>query len=155
MPTSAVPAAINALLDILAGPAAAAKVDLRDGPPTVNIDNGDLLFIGYTPDTDIAASTQQAFASAGARRRDETAQIACYAESRSGSDNMRDRRTRVYEIAALVENALRATDDHPDAPTLNGAVLWAHLITGDLRQLQGGESCTAGLTILIAYQARI
>jgi hypothetical protein len=146
MPTSAVPAAINALLDILAGPAAAAKVDLRDGPPTVNIDNGDLLFIGYTPDTDIAVSTQQAFASAGARRRDETAQIACYAESRSA---------RVYEIAALVENALRATDDQPDAPTLNGAVLWAHLITGDLRQLQGGESCTAGLTILIAYQARI
>jgi hypothetical protein len=155
VPNSAVPGAVNALLAILAEPSTAAAVDLRDGPPTVNIDAGDLLFIGYTPDTDIAVTAQQQFASAGARRRDETFQIGCYAESRSGSDNMAARRARVYEIAALVEDALRATNDRPTAPNLNDTVLWAHLTTGDLRQLQGPETCTAGLSITITCQARI
>lgn len=155
MPTSAVPAAVNALLDILADPCTAEKVNLVDGPATVNVDTVDLLFVGWTPDTDIAVAGVQDFASAGARRRDETMQITLYAESRSGDTDMRPRRARVYEIAALVETALRATNDQPDAPTLRGTVLWAHLTTGDLRQMQGAPSCTAGLTITITCKARI
>lgn len=155
MATSAVPAAVDALLAVLAGPCATAKVSLRDGPLTTNVDDVDLLFVGYTPDTDIAVTAQQDFAYAGARRRDETFQIACYAEARSGDATMQARRARVYEIAALVETALRATNDAPTAPALNGTVLWAGVATGDLRQLQGPETCTAGLTITIGCKARI
>lgn len=155
MPTSAVPDAIDALLQILQGPADATKVHLVDGPPTTDATPGDLMFVGWTPDSDIAVVQQQNFASAGARRRDEDFNISCYLESRSGSTDMQARRRRVYAIAALVENALRATDDEPTAPTLRGAVLWAHLTTGDLRQLQGPDTCTAGLTITIACRARL
>jgi hypothetical protein len=152
--TSAVPNAVDALVDILTGPAAGATVRLFDGPPTVDVSTGDLLFVGWSPDSEIVVTQDQDFASAGARRRDETFRITCYAESKSGSIDMRARRRRVYDIAALVENALRATDADPDAPTLHGTVLWAHLTTGDLRQVQG-DSCTAGLTLVITCQARL
>lgn len=154
MPTSAVPDAVDALVDILTAAAAAETVRVVDGP-LVDVPVGDWLAVGYQPDADTSVAEQQDFASAGARRRDSNFTIACYIETRSGSVNMRVRRRRAYAIAALVENALRATDTEPEAPTLRGSVLWAHLITGDLRQFQGPDTCTAGLTISIACHARL
>lgn len=156
MPTSAVPNAVDALVDIVtaAVQAAAETVRIVDGPP-VELTASDWLAIGYQPDSDISVAAQQDFASAGARRRDEDFTISCYIEARSGSLDMRTRRRRAYALAALVENALRATDDEPEAPTLRGTVLWAHLTTGDLRQFQGPDTCTVGLTIAIACHARL
>jgi len=156
MPTSAVPDAVDALMDIVtaAVEAAAETVRIVDGPP-LELTASDWLAVGYQPDGDTSVTQQQDFASAGARRRDEDFTISCYIETRSGSPDMRARRRRAYALAALVENALRATDDAPDAPTLRGSVLWAHLTTGDLRQFQGPDTCTAGLTISIACHARL
>jgi hypothetical protein len=155
MATSAVPNAVDALVDILTLAAASEAIRVSDGPPTVDVSLGDLLFVGWSPDSDIVVEQQQDFANAGARRRDETFTVTCYAESRSGSLDMRARRRRVYDIAALIETALRATDAAPLAPTLNGTVLWAQLTTGSLRQIQTPDACTAGLTITIACHARL
>lgn len=155
MATSAVPAAVDALVDLVTAAAADQKVRVVDGPPTVDATSVDQVFIGWQPDTAISVALQQDFASAGARRRDETFNIGCYIESRSGSDDMRARRHRVFELAALLENTLRATDLAPTAPTLTGTVLWAHLVTGDLQQMQGPETCTAGLSVYVACRARI
>ncbi|MFL4908491.1 hypothetical protein ACJ6WF_36150 [Streptomyces sp. MMS24-I2-30] len=64
------------------------------------------------------------------------------------------RRAKVFEIAAAVETALRATDTAPEAPTLNGTVLWAELTAGDLTQAQS-EGAIAGLAFTVTCQARI
>jgi len=60
----------------------------------------------------------------------------------------------VFTLVAAVETALRATDAAPTAPTLNGAVLWAHLTTGNLQQVQS-EGAVAGLAFTVTCRARI
>ncbi|MGW9371193.1 hypothetical protein ACWGVR_14420 [Streptomyces xanthophaeus] len=154
MATSAVPAAVDALLAILGSASSLAKVRIVDGPPTINLDAPDCLFVGFQPGADMAVSLTQNFASAGARMRDEDFDILCYIESRSGGTDLGARRRRAFEMLAQVENALRATDDVPDAPTLNGTVLWAHLASGDLIQVQS-DGVLAGIPLTVRCRARI
>ncbi|MFF5445491.1 hypothetical protein [Streptomyces sp. NPDC012888] len=153
MATSAVPAAVDALLGILRSAVGLTGVRITDGPPTNNL-AGDSLFIGYQPGGDNAVSMTQAFASAGARTRDEDFDIGCYLESRAGGIDMGARRRRAYELLAEVENALRATDAEPEAPTLRNTVLWAHLTAGDLMQAQSDGS-VAGIAFTVRCRARI
>ncbi|MEU0181777.1 hypothetical protein ABZ312_11400 [Streptomyces sp. NPDC006207] len=129
-------------------------VEIVDGPPVVNLTAPDRLHFGWQPDADAAVALEQEFASAGARRRDERFTISGYAESRSGDTNMQARRSRVFEIVAALEDLLRATDAAPEAPTLNGSVLWSELTAGDLRQYQA-EGVVAGLNFSIACRARL
>ncbi|MGW7435710.1 hypothetical protein [Streptomyces sp. NPDC054849] len=154
MATSAVPAAVAELLDILRAAPGLAGVTVVDGPPTVNLTSTDLLFVGFQPGAEIAVSLSQEFASAGARDRDENFDLLCYIESRSGGVDMGARRTRAFEILAEVENALRATDAAPEAPTLNGTVLWAHLAAGDLVQIQS-DGVLAAIPLTVRCRARI
>lgn len=155
MATSAVPAAIDALLAILRAAPALAEVRVIDGPPGVNLTERHRIYVGYSPGAEQAVEIQQSFASAGARRRDEDASIACYAETRGGDTDMSLRRTKIFELLAAVEEALRATDAAPTAPTLNGAVLWSELTAGSLVQEQGDKGTLAGLSFTVAYRARI
>ena len=64
------------------------------------------------------------------------------------------RRTRVFELVAAVETALRATDAATTASTLNNTVLWSHLTAGDLSQWQS-DGANAGLAFTITCRARI
>lgn len=155
MATSAVPAAVDALLAILRAAPALAGVRVVDGPPGVNFTEKDRVYVGWAEGADQAAEIQQSFANAGARRRNEDAVISCYAESRGGDKDMRLRRNRVFELLATVENALRGTDAAPEAPTLNGAVLWSEVTTGSLVQAQTENGAYAGLGFTVAYRARI
>ncbi|MFG2747248.1 hypothetical protein ACGFY0_45355, partial [Streptomyces chartreusis] len=134
--TSRVPAAVAALLSILrAAPAlTSAGVAVLDGPVAVNLTERKRIYVGWQPSGDAAVSLVQDFNGAGARTRDEDFVISGYVESRSGDKDMSIHRTRVFEILAAVEDALRATEAAPEAPTLNGTVLWAHLTAGDLFQ---------------------
>jgi hypothetical protein len=154
MQTSRVPAAVDALLAILRAAPALADVRIIDGPEPTNLSERDMIFVGWQPGADAAVGLQQDFASAGARTRDEDFEIACYAESRAGDKDMALRRTRVFALVGAVETALRATDAAPTAPTLNGTVLWAHLTTGNLQQVQS-EGAVAGLAFAVACRARI
>jgi hypothetical protein len=154
MATSAAPAAIDALLAILGAAPGLAGVRVIDGPPGVNFTERLRIYVGYAPGSDQAAEIQQAFANAGARRRDEDGLIACYAEARGGDKDMRLRRNQVFGLLAEVENALRGTDAAPEAPTLNGAVLWSEVTAGSLVQSQE-NGAFAGLGFTVAYRARI
>ncbi|MEH0423122.1 hypothetical protein [Streptomyces sp. B21-083] len=154
MATSRVPAAVAALLVILRAAPALAGVRIIDGPEPTNLTVKDMIFVGWSPGAEAAVGLTQNFNAAGARTRDEDFQISCYAESRSGDKDMSLRRTRVFELVAVVEEALRATDAAPTAPTLNGTVLWAHLTAGNLQQAQS-EGTVAGLAFTVSCRARI
>lgn len=153
MLTSRVPAAVDALLELLRTAPGLTKVSVLDGPPTTNI-SSDWLSVGWQPDGDNAVGLSQAFAGAGARQRDENFEIHCYAESRAGGTDLAARRRRVFEIVGEVEIALRASDSRPEAPTLGGVVQWAHLTAGDLVQIQA-DGALAGLDFTISCRARI
>jgi hypothetical protein len=152
--TSRVPAAVDALLEILRGAPALAEVAIVDGPSAVNLTDRRRLYVGWAPGAENAVSLDQEFNAAGARTRDEAFMISCYAEARAGDKDMKARRDEVFALVGEVETALRATNAAPTAPTLNGAVLWAHLTTGSLAQAQQ-EGSIAGLAFTITCQARI
>lgn len=154
MATSAAPAAIDALLSILRAAPELAAAAVVDGPPGPDFTERLRIYVGYSPGSDQAAEIQQAFAGAGARQRDEDGLISCYAEARGGDKDMRLRRNQVYQLLAAVEAALRGTDAAPEAPTLNGTVLWSEVTTGSLIQTQD-NGAYAGLAFAVAYRARI
>ncbi|MDQ0795575.1 hypothetical protein [Streptomyces sp. B1I3] len=156
MATSAVPAAIDALLEILREDAELYAVRIFDGPtPTTNFTEQDRLYIGWSPASDQSAEMQQSFASAGGRTRDEDATIACYIETRAGNTDMRERRLQVFALFALVETALRSTDQDPNAMNLNGAVQWSDITAGSLDQVQSDNGSMAGLSFTVHFRARI
>ena len=154
MQTSRVPAAVAALLAILRAAPALAEVRIVDGPEPTNATERDMILVGWQPDGEAAVVLEQSFNGAGARTRDEAFTIGCYAESRRGDKDMAITRGRVFELVGAVEIALRATNEAPEAPTLNGTVLWAHLTTGNLVQSQS-EGTIAGLSFAVTCQARI
>ncbi|MER7738890.1 hypothetical protein ABTX34_11285 [Streptomyces sp. NPDC096538] len=154
MLTSRVPAAIEQLLVILRARPALDDVAIVDGPASVNATELRRIHVGWAPGADSAVAIQQQFNGAGARTRDEAFDISCYAEARAGDKDMKARRAEVFALVGEVEQALRASNEAPEAPTLNGTVLWAHLTTGDLQQLQA-EGSLAGLAFTVTCQARI
>lgn len=154
MMTSRVPAAVDALLAILRAAPALSDVDVLDGAPAVNLTALRRLYVGWQPDGEAAVALEQQFNAAGARTRDEAFAISCYAEARSGDKDIKARRDEVFALVGEVETALRATNEAPMAPTLNGTVLWAHLTAGDLTQVQA-EGTRAGLAFTVTCQARI
>lgn len=155
MQTSRVPAAIDALLAILRAAPGLVGVKVVDGPTSVNFTERKVIYIGWQPNGETSVTLTQAFASAGARLRDEEFTISGYIESRSGdAAAAKLHRDLVFAILGEVETALRATDAFPEAPTLNGTVLWAHLIAGDLTQEQS-EGTLAGLGFTVSCFARI
>jgi hypothetical protein len=154
MLTSRVPAAVDALLAILRARPGLEGVRIVDGPEPTNLTAKRFIFVGWSPMGEAAVSLQQEFNGAGARTRNEAFQITGYAEARSGDKDMAARRTEAFALVGEIEQALRATDEAPEAPTLNGTVLWAHLTTGDLLQQQS-EGSTAGVIFTVTCQARI
>jgi hypothetical protein len=156
MMTSRVPAAVDALLAILrAAPGLTAEdLVIVDGPSSINFTQRRRLYVGWHPGAESSVQLEQSFNGAGARTRDEAFEISCYAEARAGDKDMKTRRDEVFAIVGEVETALRATNEAPAAPTLNGTVLWAHLTTGDLTQAQT-EGTLAGLAFTVTCQARI
>ncbi|MFD7774261.1 hypothetical protein [Streptomyces sp. NPDC059753] len=155
METSRVGAAVDALLAILRAAPALEDVAVIDGPAATNYTDRRRLYVGWAPGADQAASIEQDFAYAGARTRNESFAITCYAESWAGDKDMALRRASVFTLLAQVEEALRATDTAPEAPTLNGTVLWAHLTTGSLSQAQTENGALAALVFTVSCQARI
>jgi hypothetical protein len=152
--TSRVPAAIDALLAILAARPALADVSIVDGPTAVNGTPRRRIHIGYSPGAEQAIELEQDFSGAGARTRDESFTIACYAESRGGDKDMAFRRGDAFDLVGEVEQALRATDAEPTAPTLNNTVLWAHLTTGNVLQ-STSEGAAVGVEFTVSCRARI
>ncbi|WP_420034702.1 hypothetical protein ACN2WE_21480 [Streptomyces sp. cg28] len=155
MATSRAGAAIDALLAILKAAPGLSDAAVIDGPTTTNYTQRRRLYIGWSPSAEQAVSIEQDFNAAGARTRNENFAITCYAEVRAGDTDMALRRTAVFETVAEVEDALRATEAAPDAPTLGGVVLWAHLTAGNFTQQQTENGALAGLEFTVSCRARI
>ena len=154
MLTSRVPAAVDALLAILRARPTLSDVAIVDGPAAVNLTQRQRIHVGWHPGAEQAVALEQSFNGAGARTRDEQFVISCYAEARGGDKDMALRRLDVFALVGEVEQALRASNEMPEAPTLNGTVLWAELTTGDLLQ-SFSEGASAGLAFAVACRARI
>ncbi|MET7475064.1 hypothetical protein ABZT17_11985 [Streptomyces sp. NPDC005648] len=154
MATSAVPNAITQLVGILRDPPID-NVDVFDGPPTDDVNTQDFIAIGWVPDNDQAAELTQTFNAAGARTRDEDFAIAGCIDVWSGDTDFATVRNRVFELLGELEQRLRATNVNPDAPNLNGAVMWAHLTAGVLRQYFADQGVRAALNFTVTCHARI
>ncbi|WP_330349573.1 hypothetical protein [Streptomyces sp. NBC_00582] len=156
MANSKVPAAIANLLAILrARPALQQGLLILDGPAVVDVSQADLISVGWSPDGDQAVELVQDFNAAGARTRNEQFAIHCVIDVWNGGNDIAAVRVRVFEIFAEIENALRASDLTPDAPTLNNTVLWAHLTSGVLRQSFTEQGARVALSFTVTCQARI
>jgi hypothetical protein len=155
MATSALPAAITALVTRLQASTALTGVLVTDGEPAVDIATRDFLAVGWSGGEDLAAEVVQNFNAAGARTRDEDFSIVCVIDVWSGDDGFATVRNRVFEILGVVENELRATGAAPEAPTLNGTVLWAHLTRASLRQYFTEQGSRAALGFTVSCHARI
>ncbi|WP_055526009.1 hypothetical protein [Streptomyces graminilatus] len=165
MATSAVPNAITQLLAILRarpelqpgveGPDSPPGVQVIDGPPTDDISRDDLIAVGWSFDGDQAVEIAQDFNAAGARTRNENFAITGVIDVWSGDDSVAAARDRVFELFGVLEMAVRASGSNPDAPNLNGAVLWAHITRGVLRQSYTDQGVRAGLAFTVTCHARI
>ncbi|MCL6733291.1 hypothetical protein [Streptomyces neyagawaensis] len=155
MATSSLPAALTQFLTILRADAGLTGVEVLDGPPVSDQSASEYVSIGWQPDSEESASFVQNFNGAGARTRDEDLLIACYLFTWSGDTDITVVRARLFELLAVIENALRATNAAPTKPTINGAVLWAHIVRGHLQQAQSSQGARAGLAFTIAAHARI
>lgn len=155
MATSAVPGAIAALLTILRASPALADVDIVDGPPMIDGSNSDLIAVGWAPSSEQVSDSVQDFAYAGARKRDESFTLVGWIDSWTGDDNVTAARTRAYELLAVLEDLVRATDAAPTAPTLNGTVQWAHLTHLRLDQNSSDQGMQASITWTLTCRARI
>jgi len=146
MATSAIPAAINALITILD---AVEDTDVFDGPPMTG-ENPDYICIGHDPlDPLNAVEASQVPASLGNRAREESFDILCSLAAWSGGGLISDRRARALDMFAAIEAAVRAN------VTLNGTVRTAQIGTYTLVQEQTEHGPSAGLRFRIACSARL
>lgn len=155
MATSAIPAAIDALLTILRAAGTLEGVVIFDGPPTEEEDAAEILAVGWRGSEEPGAEGVQDFAYAGARRRDEEFTIGGYLEVWSGDTDFGPIRRRAFELLAAVEDAIRATGSQPMAPTLNGTVQWGHLTAMSLQQTFTEDGIKAGIPFAVSCRARI
>lgn len=155
MAISAVPGAIAALLAILRAEAGLEGVDVIDGPPVDDVATSDFLAVGWSGGEGQAVEAMQDFNSAGARTRDEEFTISSVIDVWSGDDGFAVVRERAFAILGVVEQTIRATGTAPGAPTLNGAVLWAHLTRTQLRQYFTDQGARVALGFSVSCHARI
>jgi hypothetical protein len=155
MATSALPRAISALLEILREANDLTGLEIIDGPPVDDIATADFLSVGWSGGEDLGAEAVQDFNAAGARTRDEDFTIVSVIDVWSGDDGFSVVRDRAFAILAIVEQAIRATGPNPDAPNLNGAVLWAHMTRASLRQYFTDQGARVALGFTVSCHARI
>lgn len=155
MATSRVPAAIDALLEILGNAAGLSGVEVIDGPPTGDMSATEFVAVGWQPDSDESALLAQTFAYAGARTRDEQFSISCWIDTWTGDSDVRSRRVRAFELLGVIETAIRASGANPEAPTLDGAVLWSEFTAGVLKQANTDQGVRAGIAFSVGCRARI
>ncbi|WHM32447.1 hypothetical protein OH540_21325 [Streptomyces sp. BPPL-273] len=155
MALSALPGALTALLAILRAADGLHDVLVLDGPPVGDVSTAAFLAVGWSGGDEGAAEAQQDFNAAGARTRDEEFVITNVIDVWDGGEDFEALRAQAFEILGVVEQALRATEQAPQAPTLNGTVLWAHLTRMSLRQYFTDQGARVALGFTVSCHARI
>jgi hypothetical protein len=126
--STAIPAAIDSYVALLAASSSLTGVQILDGPPLTDLAL-DYVTIGWDPFTDAGATSSQQPAQLGRMARQEDFEINCYAQSSSGDVGTSARRARAY---ALVDACVAVVSADP---TLGGVLTqWANLAGMELRQ---------------------
>jgi hypothetical protein len=123
-PASAIPDAIDGLLDLLGADPALKSVQLLDGPPVSAIAGpSTVLIVGGNGDEDDVLSASGDIVDAGLRRGDtsETFDIRCHLEHWEGGDDVAACRRSAFDALNQVKAALIRD------PRLGGAVTRARL----------------------------
>lgn len=111
MATSRVPDLIDALVAALDASADLSTVKVVDGPLVTDSAAQEWVFVGYDGDDQgdfTTATTQQAWAGIGAKKKNEDITLTCAVLVQRGSTDVRSCRVRTFEIFAAVEDVLRA-----------------------------------------------
>ncbi|WP_406168885.1 hypothetical protein [Streptomyces sp. NBC_00996] len=111
MASSRVPQLIDNFLAALNAAAGLAGVKVVDGPEVSDTAATEFVVVGFDGDSEgeyEAASTTQAWAGIGAKKKNEDIQITCAVLVRKGSPAVKGLRDRVFEIFAEVEAVVRA-----------------------------------------------
>ena len=156
MPTSAIPAVIDALVSL--SDTALSEVTVYDGYG-ISEDPGDFLMVGVEdPDSDDAASSSEASQSAAtmgtSRTRDEVGSVTCVALSWNGDADQKRARDDVFATTAAIENLLRTN------PTLGLVPTYQSLVAQfgsdqRLMQSQTDASAEAAVIFTVAFRARL
>ncbi|MFJ9114479.1 hypothetical protein ACIRJO_02905 [Streptomyces sp. NPDC102394] len=111
MASSRVPDLIDNFLAALADAAGLSGVQIVDGPEISDSSAGEMVVVGFDADPEgdyEAASTTQAWAGIGAKKKNEDIQVTCAVLVRKGSTAVKPLRDRVFAIFAEVETVVRA-----------------------------------------------
>jgi len=108
---SRVPELIDAVVAALQASADLGGVRIVDGPLVTDSAASDWVFVGYDGDPDgefATTSTTQQWAGLGAHAKNEDILLTCAILVRRGSTDVKPCRSRVFQIFAAVEAAVRA-----------------------------------------------
>lgn len=111
MASSRVPDLIDNYLAALAAASGLEGVGIVDGPEVSDASADELVVVGFDADPEgdfEAASTTQAWAGIGAKRKNEDIQVTCAILVRSGSTRVKPLRDRVFAIFGIAEAVVRA-----------------------------------------------
>jgi hypothetical protein len=127
-PASAIPDALEGLLDVLLATPELGDVAILDGPPVSPIAGpGTVLIVGGNGDEDdvLSATAELSDASMGRGDTSEQLDLRCHLEHWQGGDDVRACRRAAFDVLTLVKAAVGRD------PRLGGAVTRARL-TGSL-----------------------
>jgi hypothetical protein len=147
--STAIPAAITALISTIQAASGLTGVTVHDGKPET-AETPDWIAVGYDPQAETAVDFDREWAALGQQRMEEEFAIYCTLRSGSGDEVMSTRRARAFALLDIVSAAVAAN------PTLSGAVRVAAVHgQGSLLQAETGSGAAAGLRFRVDCQARI
>ena len=133
---------------------AANNVLVVDGPILTDNSRPNMLLVGGTasdPLSDQAhADFAQAFGELGNRARYEELGITCELWVTDGSTDLATRRTTAKTLLAEIESLLRTNYGLTVA-----ALLWAHITSAQIRQIQNDNGSAVVVTFVISARARL
>lgn len=166
MTTSAIPAALDWLVNACSGGAIAPTggntiaVYIQDGPlvtldPTVFPQRLAIGWDGLAPGEPAAVGEQEFAAINLARTRNEEFHIWCTAEDWSGDTSMKPRRDNVWALVAQVELLIRGVNGNPGDATMGGTVLYSQITATKFTEDQGASGAYATVAFQISAKARL
>ena len=139
---STVPAAIGALVATFTAAPGLAGVQVSDGPALGDVAMTGLLTVGYSDNSDMAASAQTTAEGFGGSPNRESYEVYCSASAFTGDDDQAVTRNQAFALYAAACDAVLAD------PTLGGAVLRA--MPGDFTLHQSATTRGRATTVQFA-----
>lgn len=130
------------------------QVDVIDGPPLTDLSANNIIFVGAQPSDQMGATPdatfEQNWGELGARSRYEDLTVTCELVVRDGGTDMAALRVVAHTLLAAVETALRT-----DFTLSIGRLLWCHVVSAQVKQIQTTKGATISVPFVIAGRAAL